>query len=54
MKSAAIAMQNAVLLQQEVHQLYASNPATKREEIKKRISQAFIQDGGSLTDEDGL
>ena len=46
-----MAMQNSVLLQQEVHQLQASN---KHQKEKKKNIRAFIQDGGSLTGYEGL
>ena len=49
-KGAEMAMQNSVLLQQEVHQLQASN---KHQKEKKNI-RAFIQDEGSLTGDEGL
>ena len=49
-KGAEMAMQNSVLLQQEVHQLQASNKHQK----KKKNIRAFIQDGGSLTGDEGL
>ena len=44
-------MQNSILLQQEIHQLCALN---KHQKEKKKRTQAFIQDGGSLTGGDGL
>ena len=50
-KGAEMAMQNSVLLQQEVHQLQASN---KHQKEKKKNIRAFIQDGGSLTGDEGL
>ena len=52
-KDAEMTMQNYVytLLQQEIHQLHAS---AEHEKEKKRMTRAFIQDGGSLTGEDGL
>jgi len=40
-------MQNAILLQQEIHQLCAENQHQKR---KQQASKYFIQAGGSLTD----
>ena len=46
-----MAMQNSVLLQQELHQLHTSK---KHQNEKKRTTQAFIQDGGSLTGDEGL
>lgn len=49
-KRTEVAMQNAVLLQQEVHQLRASE---KRQKEKKKASRYFIQDGGSLTGYEG-
>jgi len=39
-------MQNAILLQQEIHQLRAENQCQKR---KRQASRYFIQAGGSLT-----
>ena len=39
-------MQNAILLQQEIHQLRAENQHQKR---KQQASRYFIQAGGSLT-----
>ena len=50
-KGAEMAMQNSVLLQQEIHQLHALN---KHQNEKKKMTQAFIKDGGSLTDDEGL
>ena len=46
-----MAMQNSILLQQELYQLHASN---KQQKEKKKTTQAFIQDGGSLTGNEGL
>ena len=51
MKGAEMAMQNSILLQQEIHQLRTSN---KHQRDKKMMTRAFIQDGGSLTGGDGL
>jgi len=45
-KCAEIIMQNAILLQQEIHQLCAENQHQKR---KQQASRYFIQAGGSLT-----
>jgi len=45
-KCAEITMQNAILLQQEIHQLRAENQCQKR---KRQASRYFIQAGGSLT-----
>jgi len=42
-----IIIQNAILLQQEIHQLYTENQHQKR---KQQASRYFIQAGGSLTD----
>jgi len=42
-----ITIQNAILLQQEIHQLYTENQHQKR---KQQASRYFIQAGGSLTD----
>ena len=50
-KGAEMAMQNSILLQQELHQLHASN---KHQKEKKKTTRAFIQDGGSLTGNEGL
>ena len=50
-KGAEMAMQNSILLQQEIYQLQASN---KHQNEKKKNIRAFIQDGGSLTGGDGL
>ena len=44
-------MQNSLLLQQELHQLYTSK---RHQNKKKRATQVFIQDGGSLTGDQGL
>ena len=49
-KGAEMAMQNSILLQQELHQLHTSNKYQKG----KKKTRAFIQDGGSLTGADGL
>lgn len=49
-KGAEIAMQNAILLQNEVHQL---RTADERQKNKKKASRYFIQDGGSLTGQEG-
>lgn len=49
-KGAEIAMQNAILLQQRVHQLNASNNQRKERE---KTTRASIQDGGSLTGAEG-
>ena len=51
MKSTEVAMQDAVLLRQELHQLRTSN---KQQREKKKMTRAFIQDGGSLTGAEGL
>jgi len=45
-KCAEITMQNAILLQQEIHQLCTENQCQKR---KQQASRYFIQAGGSLT-----
>ena len=45
-----MAMQNSILLQQEIHQLHMLN---RHQKEKKKITRAFIQDGGSLTGGDG-
>ena len=50
-KGVEIAMQSSILLQQELHQLHTSK---KHQNEKKRTTQAFIQDGGSLTGDQGL
>ena len=50
MKGCEMAMQNSILLQQEIHQLQASN---KHQKEKKKLTRAFIQDGGSLTGSEG-
>ena len=44
-------MQNSILLQQELHQLHTLK---KHQNEKKKTTQAFIQDRGSLTGEKGL
>ena len=49
-KGAEMAMQNSILLQQEIHQLHMLN---RHQKEKKKITRAFIQDGGSLTGGDG-
>ena len=49
-KGAEMAMQNSILLQHQVHQLYMSNENQKE---KKKKTRAFIQDGGSLTGYEG-
>ena len=49
MKSTEVAMQDAILLKQELHQLRTSS---KHQKEKKNMTRAFIQDGGSLTDVD--
>ena len=46
-----MAMQNSILLQQELHQLHTSK---KHQNEKKKTIQAFIQDRGSLTGDEGL
>ena len=43
-------IQNSLLLQQELHQLHTS----KKHQNKKKKQHAFIQDGGSLTGDEGL
>ncbi|OJJ88820.1 uncharacterized protein ASPGLDRAFT_42420 [Aspergillus glaucus CBS 516.65] len=45
-----MAMQNSILLQQEIHRLHTSNKHQK----EKKMTRAFIQDKGSLTGEEGL
>lgn len=50
MKSTEVAMQDAVLLRQELHQCHTSN---KHQEGKKNMTRAFIQDRGSLTGSEG-
>ena len=45
-KGAEMTMQNALLLQQENHQLQSENQYRKR---RKARTKHFIQDGGSLT-----
>ena len=50
MKSTEVAMQDAVLLRQGLHQICTSKEHQKE---KKKITQAFIQDGGSLTGSEG-
>ena len=49
-KGAKMAMQNSILLQQEIYQLRTSN---RHQKEKKKMTRAFIQDGGSLTSEEG-
>ena len=44
-------MQNSILLQQELHQLHTLK---KHQNEKKKTTQAFIQDEGSLTGDEGL
>lgn len=51
MKSTEVAMQDAVLLKQELNQLRTSN---KHQKEKKNMTRAFIQDEGSLTGAEGL
>jgi len=50
MKSAEVAMQDAVLLRQEIYQICILKEHQKE---KKKITRAFIQDGGSLTGSEG-
>ena len=50
-KDAEIVMQNSILLQQELHQLHTLK---KHQNEKKKTTQAFIQDEGSLTGDEGL
>lgn len=50
-KNAEMAMQNSILLQQEIHQLNTSN---KYQKEKIEETQTFIQDWGSLTGAEGL
>ena len=50
MQSTEVAVQDAVLLRQELHQLRTSN----KQQREKKMTRAFIQDGGSLTDAEGL
>ena len=45
-KGAEMTMQNALLLQQQNHQLQAENQYRKK---RKQRAKHFIQDGGSLT-----
>ena len=45
-KGAEMTMQNALLLQQQNHQLQAENQYRKK---RKQRTKHFIQDGGSLT-----
>ena len=45
-KSAEMTMQNALLLQQQVHQLELENRYRRK---RKERTRYFIQDGGSLT-----
>lgn len=49
-KSTEVAMQDGILLRQELHGLHASNKGQKG---KKNMTRAFIQDGGSLTGSEG-
>lgn len=51
MKGAEKAMQDHILSQQELHQLRMSDNHQKE---KKKMKRAFIQDGGSLTGDEGL
>ena len=51
MKSTEIVIQNSILLQQEIHQLHMSK---RHQNEKKKTTQAFIQDEGSLTGDEGL
>ena len=51
-KGVEMAIQNSVLLQQEIHRLQASNK--HQEEEKKKNIRASIQDRGSLTGDEGL
>ena len=50
-RGAEMTMQNAVLLQHEVHQLRMENQHQRK---KRAAPRAFIQAGGSLTGADGL
>ena len=50
-KDAEIVMQNSILLQQELHQLHTLK---NHQNEKKKTTQAFIQDEGSLTGDEGL
>ena len=50
-KGAEIAMQNPILLHQEIHQLHTSKKHLNK---KKRTTWAFIQDRGSLIGDEGL
>ena len=50
-KGAEMAMQNSILFQQKINQLRTSN---KNQKEKKKMTRAFIQDGGSLTGDEGL
>lgn len=50
-KGAKMTMQNAVLLQQEIHQLRTGDTCQKR---KQGRSRHFIQNGGSLLAAEGL
>ena len=45
-KSAEVTMQNALLLQQQIHQLESENQYRRK---RKERTRYFIQDGGSLT-----
>ena len=50
-KDMKMAMQNSILLQQKLHQLYTSKRHQNKE---KEMTQAFIQDGESLTGDEEL
>ena len=50
-KDMKMAMQNSILLQQKLHQLYTSKRHQNKE---KKMTQAFIQDGESLAGDEGL
>ena len=49
-KGAEMAMQNSILLQQEIHKLCTLN----RHQKEKMMTRPIIQDGGSLTGDEGL
>lgn len=49
-KSAEVTMQNAILLQEQVHQLQSENGYRKR---RKNRSKQFIQNGGTMTVAEG-
>lgn len=51
MKSTEVSMQDAALLRHQINQL---NTANKYQKGKKKNARAFIQDGGSLTGDEGL